>query len=204
VRAPVTHAPGMGPFHVKGVVFTAGREFYERRVPGGYAAVQRELGDAALVTFVNQTFLSGGWYDAAPAHAVTVAAARACGVPYAQLVREGAAAQAERDLHGIYKLIVSMASPEMVATRLPALSTRYFDFGEADGKLIEDRTLETFRWGIPMPFVEWFMHSVVGFAPVALTLAGAKNVHVRCGAPVREGESHGVPTARVRFEVSWE
>ena len=43
---------------------------------------------------------------------------------------------ARRDLRGVYKVVLELASIEGVAMRLGGLSMRYFDFGEADTRKV--------------------------------------------------------------------
>ena len=132
------------------------------------------------------------------------AAARAASVPWPRLVRQNAVWLANRDLRGIYKLVVSIASVERIVQRLPELSLRYFDFGDAAGKMVDDRIFEADRYGIPEPLVEWFSIVTSGFVPVALGIAGAKNVRVRTIAHDPDGEAHGVPLVRSRYQITWE
>jgi hypothetical protein len=110
---------------------------------------------------------------------------------------------ANRDLRGIYKLIVSVASVEMVVERLPGLSLRYFDFGQADGKMTGDKSFEATRSGIPIMLADWFAVATTGFVPFALGVAGAKDVRVRASPHVSDGHAHGVALVRTKFEISW-
>jgi hypothetical protein len=196
-------APGESPFHAKGIVFSTSRAFYDHRVPGGMAAVLDQIKDPATLTFMDQRFLTGGWYDIFPVLTLSAAAARACHVSAIELLREGARWQAERDLRGLYRVILAVASPSAVALRLPALSKQYFDFGEADGSMIGENALESNRWGIPAPLESWFITATSGFVPVALAMAGAKNVQIRSETSA-DARAHGVPTVRIRFEIRWE
>jgi len=199
--------PGSGsaepPFRAKGLVFLGAREFYRAHVPGGSDAV-RALLDPRTLAFFDQRFLSGNWYDVMPILPISAAAARAAVTSHTRIVRDNATWMAKRDLRGIYKLIVQMASVEMVVARLPDLSLRYFDFGTADGKMVEDRLFESNRFGIPAPLADWFATATTGFVPVALESAGAKNVRVRGSAHAPDGHAHGVALMRTRFQISWE
>jgi hypothetical protein len=190
-------------FHAKGLVYQGAREFYDLRVPGGAAAVRDALGDAEVAAFFDQRFLAGGWYDVMPILPIAAAAAHVAGVPRADFIRDNARWVADRDLHGIYKLIVSMASAQLIAERLPALSMRYFDFGDADGKMVRDNVFEAHRYGVPAKLAEWMALVTSGFVPVALAQAGAKHVRVRWGVR-QDGSARGVPLVRIRFEVSWD
>ncbi len=196
-------APGESPFLAKGIIFSTAHAFYDQRVPGGMAAVREQIKDPATLAFLDQRFLTGGWYDLFPVLTLSAAAARACQANAHDLLREGARWQAERDLRGLYRVVLAVASPSAVALRLPALSKQYFNFGEADGTMIADNVLESNRWGIPQPLETWFVTATSGYVPVALGMAGAKNVQIRSeSAP--DARAHGVPTVRIKFEIRWE
>jgi hypothetical protein len=196
-------APGESPFLAKGIVFLTARGFYEQRVPGGIAAVHEKISDPATVTFLQQRFLTGGWYDLLPILTASAAAARVCQMSTLELVRETAKWQAEHDLTGIYRMVLAIASPAAVAQRLPSLSKQYFNFGEADGRMVEEQAFESNRWGIPAPLEGWFATVTAGYVPVALEKAGARNVRVRWdSAP--DAKLHGVPTVRIKFDIRWE
>ena len=202
-----TFAAGTSPFRVKGLGWLAAREYYERVVPGGMAAVRRSIaasGDAALLRFVDTPFVAGGWYDALPAMSVSRAAARLADMPHAQLLRENAAWMADRDLRGVYRVLLGLASVEMVALRLPRLSMQYLDFGHAEAKVAGPRFVEACRFGVPAPLVSWFTFGSQGFIPVALKLAGARSVRVRHGKTRPDGFDHGTLLVQVPFEIEWD
>jgi hypothetical protein len=190
-------------FRAKGLVFLGAREFYAEHVPGGCDAVRAQL-DPGLVAFFDQRFLSGGWYDVMPILPISVAAARAAAKAQPKIVRENAEWMAKRDLRGIYRLILAVASVEMVVEKLPDLSLRYFDFGRADGRMIGEKVFESTRFGIPAPLADWFAIVTTGFVPVALELAGAKSVRVRGSPHTADGHANGVALMRTKFEISWE
>jgi hypothetical protein len=121
----------------------------------------------------------------------------------AQHVRENAAWVARRDLRGVYKIILSLASVEAVAMRLGGLSMRYFDFGSAETRKLGPSSIESDRVGIPAPLGTWFTWCAEAFIPVALTLAGAKSVEIHSGGARPDGVVHGVPTVRMTFRIAW-
>jgi hypothetical protein len=190
-------------FRAKGLVFLGARQFYTERVDGGCNAVRAYL-DPDLAAFFDQTFLTGAWYDVMPLLPISVAAARAARIPHSRVVRENAQWMAKRDLRGIYRLIVAVASAELVVERLPALSLRYFDFGHADGRMVGDKCFETTRFGIPASIADWFVLATLGFVPYALGLAGAKDVRVHASPHAPDGHAHGVALVKTTFEIRWE
>src|SRR5690242_11825085 len=126
-------------FNVKGLVYRGTREFYDKRLQGGLDALRRELVDPELVRFWEQAFSPGAWYDLYPLMSINQAAARIAGVPYTTLVTENAAYIAERDINGVYRLLLKLATPELVASKLPRASLQYLDFGEAEGRLVGEK-----------------------------------------------------------------
>jgi hypothetical protein len=184
----------------KGLVFHGARDFYDLFVPGGGSAVAACAARAnpELGSFFSAPKLAGGWYDVMPIVPLSRAASELLAVPHAQLVRDNAAWLARRDLHGVYRFLLRLASIESVAMRLPALSMRYFDFGGADGRMIGPNVMESSRFGIPAALVDWFQWAVEGFTPVALTLAGARQVKVLTAPPPRAGA-----IVTLRFRISW-
>ena len=199
--------PGESPFRAKGLVYGGAREYWEKRVPGGVAALRDTVaatGDLALARFIETPFVASGWYDALPIVPLSAVAARLAGVPQAQLVRENAAWLAERDLHGVYRVILMVASVEMVAMRLGKLSMQYFDFGQAESVRVRDKVVESRRSGIPAALAPWFIFAADGFVPVALKLAGARSVRLRHGSPQPQSAAHGAPMVQIRFEIQWE
>jgi hypothetical protein len=199
-------APGASPFHAKGLVFTGARDFYDATVPGGMAALLKGIestGDTPLAEFLRKPFLASGWYDILPILAMSATAARLRQMQHAQLVRENAAWLAERDLRGVYRMVLAILSIEAVATRLGKLSMQYFDFGSAETRKIGDRTVESVRSGIPAQLASWFIFAADGFVPVALRMAGAKTVSIRHGHPRPDAAVQGCPAVQIRFELEW-
>jgi hypothetical protein len=132
-----------------------------------------------------------------------VSAARLRKIPVAQHVRENAVWVAQRDLRGVYKIILTLASVEAVAMRLGGLSMRYFDFGAADTRKVGPTAIESDRLGIPAALGTWFTWCAEGFIPVALKLAGARSVSVHAAGARPDGDAHGIPTVRLTFEIAW-
>jgi len=109
--------PGQGPFHAKGLVYRGARSFYDLKVPGGAAALRDHLSPALATFFYEERFVPGSWYDILPIVPISEVAAGLWGVTHAQLVRENAAWVARRDIHGVYRFLLKLASPSIVAQR---------------------------------------------------------------------------------------
>jgi hypothetical protein len=192
------------PFRVKGIAYVNAREYYNLKVRGGVAAVQERLDGAELRDFLDLPFGEDGWYDVLPMVPITEAAARAKNVSHAKLVRESVAWGAIRDLQGPFKSVLQNTSLEQLVRQLPKICTMYFDFGSADGREVKPGLYQADLSGIPEPLVKWLVYACEGFVPVALTLAGAKDVRLRGTAPAKpDSQVRGVPTVHLRFEVAW-
>lgn len=198
---PPTQAPA--PFRCKGLVYQGARDFYDRTVPGGSAAVAEGLTDPVARALFQQRFLAASHYDVLPIVGISVTAARLAKMPWKELVQQNAEWLARRDIHGVFRMILRLASPEMVALRLPRASLQYFAFGKATGKLVGPKHLEGEQREMPESMGHWLIYATEGFAPVALATAGAKDVVVRGQIAGQDGEVGGVPTVTVRYDITW-
>ena len=197
-------APGRGPFHVKGTAYLGLLDYYARHLPGGLDAVLGHFeGDDALVAFFKQRFLPSSWYDVGPSILLSRAAAGVAAVPHLELLRQQARAQAERDIHGVYRLLLKMAKPAMIMTRLPAAAGRYFDFVRAEVRELRPNCWESVAHGVPAIAQHTYMAGTEAFLVKALELSGARDLHHRWFPVEPEGQAHGVDVIGLRREVSW-
>lgn len=202
LATPTRYAPGYSPFHVKGHVYRSSIGFYASAVPEGIAALETHL-DAAHATFFRQHFLTASWYDALPLLQLSTAVAHARGLSHHDAVVERAAAQAEADIHGLYKVILNITSPETVASRVSRAAMQYFDFGESTSRAIDAHTHEISHSGVPMPLVPLSAPLAEGFLLTALRISGAADPSFSAEPPVRTGDVDGTPTYTLRFRISW-
>jgi hypothetical protein len=173
---------GESPYKVKGHVYEGLFESTEKRCPGGVAAVLPRLADPGLQTFFRQRFLAASTYDLLPLLEFGREASHLAGVPYATYVRGGARMKAEKDVHGLYRTMLRLATPGLVVGRLPRVMMQYMTFGVAAGRMLDDKTYEILVRGVPEPVRAWLTAAAEGFIPLVLETAGAKNVVMR---PVR-------------------
>lgn len=196
--------PGTSPFRVKGHVYRGVLEHLETLIPGGCAAIRAELRDDDLRSFFEQSFLPSGWYDVLPWQPLVVTAARIFGMPLLQLTRELARVQATRDIHGIYRFVLKVASADVAVSRLPRVTAQYFDFGTLELKSIEPGHATFERTGVPTPMAAFYCGITEGFFAVALELAGASEVRVRPGRGGQDGSRAGIETMSIPFDVRWQ
>jgi hypothetical protein len=199
-------APGEAPFHIKGVAYTRSLAYIDGRVLGGRAAVLGALvaGDAALRRFFEQPFLASAWYDVFPLVALFGAAARRVSVPSVTFLREVSRHQASEDIHGIYRFMLKLVSPERIIERLPRVAAQYFDFVTAEVRKLGARSYESIGHGVPAPLLDLYMAVTENFLLVALETAGAKNPRNIWSPSEPEGEAHGLLLMQTRRELTWE
>ncbi len=191
------------PFRASGLVFDGARAFIAVRVPGGSDAFAASL-PPRLARFWSQIFIASGRYDVLPIVALSAHAASLCGIPHAQFITENARWMADRDVHGVYRLLLKVLSPSTVAMRLPKASMRYFDFGNATADQISHDTCRSTQAGIPVAMVDWFVAASIGFCDVALRIAGAKSVSVREVSRVDDGVVGAMRTSTLTLEIKWD
>jgi hypothetical protein len=196
-------APGESPFRTKGNVYRGVLESADARVDGGRSAVIARLEDPRLQEFFRQTFLAASTYDILPLVAFGEAGAKLSGVTHAEFVRVGAAFTAQRDMRGVYKILLKLASPSAVVQRLPRILSQYFDFGKIEGRLTGERTYEARTYGIPRPLVTWIINVTRGFLPVVMESAGARDVTIEVGLAEVEREQQGIDLMKGSFVVRW-
>ncbi|MFX8036069.1 hypothetical protein ABTK80_20910, partial [Acinetobacter baumannii] len=63
--------------------------------------------------------------------------------------------QAEKDLSGVYRFLLKLASPEMVALKLSRVATQIFEFGDTTVHRVAPNRIEGAFYGLPISLVEW-------------------------------------------------
>jgi hypothetical protein len=201
---PALVAPvGDSPFRVKGGVANGLLQYIAENVPGGIDAVRRELEGPSLIAYLDQPFFTGSWYDFFPYLHCQVAAARAVRRPVTRFVAEHAAWQAKRDIRGVHRLLLLVASPEKVAPRMPVAFRRYFDLAIVDVLGVGPGVLDLRVHAIPAVLVDWYKVSVQSAAEAILGVAGARNVQSWYSPPEPDGLSGTVPLVKFDARRTW-
>ncbi|HJL16458.1 MAG TPA: hypothetical protein RMH99_12425 [Sandaracinaceae bacterium LLY-WYZ-13_1] len=193
---------GRSPFRMKGIAYRSFVQFLEADVPGGLDGVAARLSSDALRRFLRQPFLAASWYDAAPSVPLNEAAADLLGRDVGELMRERGRIQAEEDLAGVYSWLLKVASPRAVATRLPRLTARYFDWG---GVEIEEESPEhvvAVRTGVPRYLAVWYDRVATPFLAYALERAGARELRMTTSTRL-DAPAHGVRCCALAFDMRW-
>jgi len=192
---------GTSPFRIKGVAYQGHVDYATRYIPGGERAVIEGFRDPALRSFFDQRFLAASWYDVLPIVPVWHVSARLLQQNPTDFLKERTRHQALRDIHGVYRFILKLASAESIALRGPRIIQQYFDFGTTEATVLRRGLVRVIVSGIPALLAPWLR--VVGetFVLVALELAGVKFAQIRRVPVEPGGEAHGVPLAAVGFEI---
>jgi hypothetical protein len=194
---------GENPFHAKGSVFRTTGEILDQYVEGGLPAVLERVGDPALRAFWEQPLLAGAWYDVFGMVMLVREIARMRGVPYFKVVSEMSRLVAMADLNGIYRALLRLATPELIAPRLPRIQARYMDFGNVVVGSVSRGRADATRTGHPRVLAHWYVAVITGFMPCILEAAGAKTPRIRWSPPVTDGMVAGFETVSIRFEAAW-
>jgi hypothetical protein len=198
--------PGASPFRAKGTAYRGLIASLDSRVPGGSAAVFERLKDPDTKAFFAQTFLAGSTYDVLPLLEASMLAAKVAGQAWFPFVRGGAKFQADRDLNGVYKVMLRLASPRLVVERLPRVLVQYFNFGSVAGEFsaASKTRYEASAHGIPKPVAPWLATIAEGFIPVVMSAAGAMKTSVLVHPFERESSVQGMDVCTARFSITWE
>jgi hypothetical protein len=195
---------GEGPFRVRGLAYVAALAFADRKLPGGRKALPALLGDDPMGRYFDQIFVPPGSYDVSPLLALHVAAARLARQPIGRFIEQRSRLSAAHDAKGMWKPLLASAAVRPMAERLPLAYNRYFEPSHARISGLDDRRFEGELTRVAECMNGLYVHSTVGFVSGALELAGAKNVRLEWGSPVRDGAIDGVATCRVRFVAHWD
>jgi hypothetical protein len=189
-------------FNMKGNAWRGIREFIEKVVPGGTAALLAELSPSDR-THYQQDFIPSGWYDAIPVEAVTEAAARLTGMTHAAFCTRFGQVVLERDMNGIYRAILRFATPDMMVKSLPLASRRYFDFVVMNIEQRGARDYVMHLSGIPRPVLPTYVSVTEVFTRNAISGSGGRDVRVETSAPMPGPAKDGIATVTLDRTLKW-
>jgi hypothetical protein len=195
--------PGKSPFHIKGVVMQGVLAYLAKKCPGGVEIVFNKIEDPLVQAFYRQQFLAASWYDFLPFLHFAAAAGAAMRVSTARFVAEHAAWQAERDVRGIHRLLLMLASPEKVAERLGVAFARYFDFATVEVSKVATGMSDVVVRGLPAIVLPWYKVSVHAAAQSILSLAGARNFEATYSTIEAAGHKAGIPLINFTVHRTW-
>jgi len=194
---------GQSPFHVKGVLYRNTQGYLRAEVDGGMDTLLAAIEEPALREFISQPFLPSSKYDVMPVPALIDREAKATGQSLEAYLESRTAWQARHDIHGIYRMLLKLTSPERVMSRLPRLLVQLFDFPEVtfDATGERARLLEFSR--IPQPLEAWLRVGFRVYAQTALELAGARQVVSDFERSEDGPLEMGLRLRTMRMHVSW-
>ena len=172
---------------------------------GGIGALHEQLaGQPELLAFIQQKFLPSGWYDVLPVASLIRHEARAVKLTVLQYMARRTHFQVREDVHGVYKVLLKVLSPEAVALRLPRLLTQIFDHGTTEVQRPEPGWVVSQLSGYPKVLWEWYSTAFENYSKAALDLAGAKRATALARDPESDGTKNGVDLIRFRIDARWD
>jgi hypothetical protein len=163
--------PGESPFHVKGLAYLGHLDWIDGHFPGGRAGFLALL-SPTMRAFFGQTFLAISQVDFLPLASAGQVCARALGMNFVDFIEMRSRHQATLDIQGVYRMLLKLTSPKLVAVRLPKMMSKYFDFGTSRSLSEESFHVAFEVAAIPELLVEWFLGCYTGYVEVVIGAAG--------------------------------
>ncbi|MEM9192017.1 MAG: hypothetical protein AAGF12_22780 [Myxococcota bacterium] len=194
--------PGIvsSPFGVKGLLYRGTKSFFEAE--GNWEALLGTL-RPELRAFLSQRFLPGAFYEALVVPELIQVEASVCGKSVAAYLKQRTDWQARQDLHGVYRVVVRFAPPDMTVSRVVMVMTQMFNFGAPVIRARGKGHLDVDIGGIPHQLADW-LHQCVGlYGSICLEMAGTTDANIRTKPLQSDGEVLGFRTVRLGFECRW-
>jgi hypothetical protein len=163
--------PGKSPFHIRGTGYLGHLDWVDSEFPGGRAAFLALL-SPPMRAFFAQTFLAISMFDFLPLASAGRVCARALGMNFVDFIEMRGRHQAQLDIGGVYRMLLKMTSPRLVAMKLPSVMSKYFDFGAVRIVSDEARCVRFEMESVPHILVDWFFGCYTGYVEVVLGAAG--------------------------------
>lgn len=193
---------GKSPFRIKGSGYLLHMQYVDEQLPGGRAAMRAAIRSPELREFFDQTFFAGHLVDIYPLVAVGHICARIQGVSFERFIRLRSRHQAEGDLRLFRKLILRIASPEMLATRIPVITASYFDFASAEVVEKKPESIVAMLHGVPREIAPWMGYVCDETVRFMLEYNGVKGLKSKFVSEP-EGKRDGQDIMGIRSTVQW-
>lgn len=167
-------APGDSPFRIKGNGYRGHLQYVEQHLPGGVAAMLDAFDDPELRAFFEQTFLASAFYDVLPLAHAGLVCADISGMSFYDFVYERTRHQAEDDVRGIYKWLLTLLSPRLVSSRLTKFMAQYFDFVGFEVEASDSSTVRGKLTGAPPELRCWLTTVFEAYYRHVFKLGGVK------------------------------
>lgn len=193
---------GASPYRIKGSGYLLHLQYVEEHLPGGRAAMNAAISTPELRAFFDQTFFAGHLVDIYPLVAVGHTCARLLGMPFERFIRLRSRHQSEGDLRLFRKLILKIASPEMLATRIPLITASYFDFATAEVVERQPASITALMHGVPRDLAPWMSYVADETVRFMLEYNGVTNLRSRIGfEPEPPRDDHEI--VAIRSTLQW-
>jgi len=194
---------GESPFKIKGAAYLGILEYFEAAVPGGQKAVLAESKNPDLERFLSQRFLVSSFYDIYPLALVGRHAAKMLGISYHDYAYQTSLVQMQKDVKGVYKLLMKLVSGITAINSLAAVARTYFNFSPAQIEKVDSQHATMLRTQFPLALAEWYLPVAVAYCVGALTGTGAKTIEHNAMLQAEPERQHGVETVTLRIELTW-
>jgi hypothetical protein len=193
---------GKSPFRVKGIAYRSTLLALAEDAEVPVESFVESITEPDMRDWFSQRFLAASWYDVYPLVDLARVLSRQEGRVVTETWKENARRVAERDLGSIFRFLLRMTSPRVVASRLPQVSSRYFDFGRLEIVEAHDESVVLERTGTPSALVQWYALVTGEWVLEALRSTGASAAEYSFTRAV-EGRAHGVPTEAITLRFRW-
>jgi hypothetical protein len=193
--------PGESPFHIRGTGYLGHLAWVDQHFPGGRGAFLQLL-SPPMRNFFSQTFLAIGMHDFLPLASAGQVCARALGMKFVDFIEMRGRHQATLDVGGVYRILLKMTSARMIASKLPGIMAKYFDFGATRALSAEPLSVKFEVDSIPEMLVDWFFGCYTGYVEVVVGAAGG-HLPTLDFHPTETDELHGFPACRIVGTVRW-
>lgn len=193
---------GESPFRIKGSGYLLHMQYVDEHLPGGRAAFFGAIEQPEFRAFFEQSFVAGHLVDIYPLVAVGHTCARLSGVTFERFIRMRSRHQSEGDLKLFRKLILRVASPGLLASRIPAITASYFDFATAE--VVDQRpgAITALMHGVPREIAPWMSYVSDETLRFMLEYNGVKSFQSKI-AFEREGARDGREIVAIRSAMHW-
>jgi hypothetical protein len=199
----VGFAPGESPFRVRGNTYMFHQDYVKEHLPGGLEAQREALGAIGKHDFFDTLFLANGWYDVFPLVALGYACAEVAGTSFDEFVSQRAEDQVVKDLKFFRRMLVKLASPVAVASRLPGIAASYFEFATMSEPVIDGALARSAMSGVPDLIAHWMQLTTCRFISHVMTVNGAREVAVDTSATPEPAGDAALPTVTINFAIGW-
>ncbi len=173
------------PYRVRGALYLGTRTYFDSKVPGGYAALLDAL-RPPLREFMAQRFEPSTFYEVMVVPELIDVEARVCGLTIARYLDQRTGFQAARDLGGMMMGVLRLLPTPLVISRVAAVMTDTFNFGESDLTKVADCHYQVKIKDVPQRLCAWLEHSVGVYGQASLEASGVRGIEVRALPPLRK------------------